>query len=497
MTKARDLADIAGAIANDKIPSSKLDVSFENISDTGTTGTKVAAGTTAQRGSTTGQFRYNSTIDKFEGRNASSFVTLEVAPVISSINVTEVDSTAGGNQTFVLTGNNFSTGDIASFIGSDATTFNATSTTVDSATQITAVAARSSFANAKEPYDVKVTSTGGSSGVLADQINVDSSPTWTTNAGSLGSIREDATGNHFTVAASDAEGDTIAYSLQSGSLAGLSLNSSSGVISGDPTDVTNDTTNSFTLRATANGKTADRAFSYITTNYPLAGITEIYNSNTSGIAGLTAAGGVVDVTSNIATITGVSGWTGTRLHYLADGNNCANWTNIVGNMASSGGVTITYWGKLITSNIANYRSFDWYGRVSEYTNYRPNHYQMDWHYNTSNPVDMRTLTGNNSYSMSDWHFHAFRYADGVTASSQQAKYTTDSANNGTLHTLTTTNSNSNNSQASGAGFMGYDPSGGGANSYNFEGYTGIWRVFNAELTDAQITYLYNSGNGRI
>ena len=40
-------------------------------------------------------------------------------------------------------------------------------------------------------------------------------------------------------------------------------------------------------------------------------------------------------------------------------------------------------------------------------------------------------------------------------------------------------------------------SGGGANSYNFEGYTGIWRVFNAELTDAQITYLYNSGTGRI
>ena len=78
-------------------------------------------------------------------------------------------------------------------------------------------------------------------------INVDNAPTWTTSAGSLGSIYEDDTGNHFTVAASDAEGDTISYSLQSGSLAGLSLNSSTGVISGDPTDVSSDTTNSFTL----------------------------------------------------------------------------------------------------------------------------------------------------------------------------------------------------------------------------------------------------------
>ena len=36
-------------------------VTFENITDTGTEGTKVATGTTAQRGSTTGQMRFNTT----------------------------------------------------------------------------------------------------------------------------------------------------------------------------------------------------------------------------------------------------------------------------------------------------------------------------------------------------------------------------------------------------------------------------------------------------
>ena len=54
MTKARDIADFK----------------FENIVDTGTAGTKVASGTTAQRGSTIGQFRFNSfnTIDGLKGR---------------------------------------------------------------------------------------------------------------------------------------------------------------------------------------------------------------------------------------------------------------------------------------------------------------------------------------------------------------------------------------------------------------------------------------------
>jgi len=64
-----------------------------NIVDSGTEGTKVAAGTTAQRGSTTGQWRYNTTTGFFEGRNASgSFSTLEPTPTIISTDVTEIDT---------------------------------------------------------------------------------------------------------------------------------------------------------------------------------------------------------------------------------------------------------------------------------------------------------------------------------------------------------------------------------------------------------------------
>ena len=468
-----------------------------NIVDSGTEGTKVASGTTGQRGSTTGQWRYNTTTNFFEGRAASgSFLTLEPTPTVTSVDDTEVDSAAGGNQTIVITGTNFTSGAIASFVGATAQ-FDATTTTVDSSTQITAVAPKASFLNAQEPYKVKVTSSSGLAGTSSTGlINVDNAPTWTTSAGSLGSIQEDATGNHFTVAATDAEGDTITYSLQSGSLAGLSLDASTGVISGDPTDVSNDTTNSFTLRATAGSKTADRAFSYITTNNPLGGVTEIYNSNTSGIAGITSANGISDVTSGIAGITGYSNWTGSKLHYLADGNNCGNWKNIVDQMNTSGGLTICLWAKGSGSAPTNnYRHYELYSSLNEYNNYGTNKYSLDTCYGSG--LNIRTLTGNSGWSIDDWHFYCYRYSTGIATSSQTLKFTTDYHNStATLHTQTWTNSCSANTAAQ-SGFMGHDPqNGSGQNSYNWEGYTGGWRVFNTELSDTQVSYVYNGGNGR-
>ena len=118
MTKARDIADFK----------------FENITDTGTEGTKVALGTTGQRGSTTGQWRFNSTTGFFEGRNATSFQTLEPVATIASVDVTEVSEPAsGGNQTFVITGTNFTSGGTITFLGNAGTDITASSTTIDSA----------------------------------------------------------------------------------------------------------------------------------------------------------------------------------------------------------------------------------------------------------------------------------------------------------------------------------------------------------------------------
>ena len=264
MTKARDIAALIQS--NGKIANSDLDISFANITDTGTEGTKVASGTTAQRGSTTGQWRYNTTTGFFEGKSATTILTLEPTPTVTSVDVTEVDSQAGGNQTVVITGTNFSSGSSASFVGSSAT-FNAATTTIDSATQITAVAPKSSFLNAQEPYKVKVTSSSGLAGTSATGlINVDTSPTWSTSAGSLGTLFEGETAN-VSATATDADSDTITYAVQSGSLpAGASLNTSTGAITGTLSNVSSDTTSNFDLRASAGGKTADRSFNIIVKN---------------------------------------------------------------------------------------------------------------------------------------------------------------------------------------------------------------------------------------
>ena len=89
-------------------------------------------------------------------------------------------------------------------------------------------------------------------------LTVSDAPAWTTSAGSLGS---NAAGSSisYTVAATNA----TSFAKTSGTFpGGVSLNSSTGVISGTESGATSETTYSFTIRATdAQGQTADRAFS--------------------------------------------------------------------------------------------------------------------------------------------------------------------------------------------------------------------------------------------
>ena len=102
MTKARDIADFK----------------FENITDTGTEGTKVATGTTAQRGSTTGQIRFNTNLSLAEYYDGTNFKSIDSPPTISSISPT---TQTGANANVVITGNGFSTGATVKFIGNDGT----------------------------------------------------------------------------------------------------------------------------------------------------------------------------------------------------------------------------------------------------------------------------------------------------------------------------------------------------------------------------------------
>ena len=91
------------------------------------------------------------------------------------------------------------------------------------------------------------------------------SPVWTTASGTVATILDNATGTHATLAATDADGDTVTFSWTGAG--GMSLNASTGVISGDPTDVTASTTHTFTANALANSKSVARSFNIIVNPY--------------------------------------------------------------------------------------------------------------------------------------------------------------------------------------------------------------------------------------
>jgi hypothetical protein len=253
MTKARDIADFK----------------FENITDTGTEGTRVAVGTSAQRGTTQGQLRFNTTTGLAEYYTGTEFKAIDTPPTITSVDVTNVETDLGGTQTFVITGSLFGSGATVKFRDNGGTLITSDSTTFNSGSQLTVTKTRSSFSNANEPYDIIVTNPSGLEATLDDAINVDNTPAFNTASGTLATITDLSTGTHATVSATDSDSDTLSYTVSSGSLpAGLSLNSSTGVISGDPTDVVSQTTSTFDITATGSNLSSSRSFNIIVNPAP-------------------------------------------------------------------------------------------------------------------------------------------------------------------------------------------------------------------------------------
>ena len=113
-------------------------------------------------------------------------------------------------------------------------------------------------AKAAGTYSVYVYNDDGSSGIKPAGISFSDIPIWSTASGSLGTA---FIGSVTSITISANSDTTIAYSVTSGSLpTGLSLNSSTGVISGTPTGSA--ATYNFTITATdAELQTTSRSFS--------------------------------------------------------------------------------------------------------------------------------------------------------------------------------------------------------------------------------------------
>jgi hypothetical protein len=190
---------------------------------------------------------------------------VQEVPGVSSISGAYNEST--GSATITIYGTNFVSGAIASAIGTNAVEIQASSTTFNSLVELSAVF--TGLSNANEPYDIKVTNPSNLFGLSPDALYINASPVWTTTSGSLGTFAEQVA---MSVSATATDESAITYSLANGSSlpTGVTLNSSTGLISGTLPDVASNTTYTFTINASDGVNTVvPRTFSFISNAAPV------------------------------------------------------------------------------------------------------------------------------------------------------------------------------------------------------------------------------------
>jgi hypothetical protein len=232
MTKARDLSDIF-ADANTANELVKLD------------GTAKLIGAV-----------FPSVLPAIDGSNLTGVA--ETKPTITSISPNTIDNT---QTQIVITGTNFEITPNVELISTTGAITLADTITRNSATQLTINATLATdgtyFIRIENPNGLAVRSSTA-------LLTVSDAPTWSTAAGSLGSIAAGSSASFTVSATSDS---AVTYSITSGALpGGLSLNGSTGAITGTESGATAETNYNFTVTATdAESQTASRAFTITVT----------------------------------------------------------------------------------------------------------------------------------------------------------------------------------------------------------------------------------------
>jgi hypothetical protein len=226
MTKSRDLSDIF-ADANTANELVKLD------------GTAKLIGAV-----------FPSVLPAIDGSNLTGVA--ETKPAITSISPNTIDNT---QTQIVITGANFEITPNVELISTTGVITLADTVTRNSATQLTINATLT----VDGTYFIRIENPNGlavrSSTAL---LTVSDAPTWSTAAGSLGSVAAGSAGSFTVVATSDS---AVTYSYTGSLPGGFTLNSATGVISGTESGATQETNYNFTVTATdAESQTAPRAF---------------------------------------------------------------------------------------------------------------------------------------------------------------------------------------------------------------------------------------------
>ncbi len=176
-------------------------------------------------------------------------------PTISSISPTSIDNS---QTTINITGSNFSdTPQVELFNPSTGIYYLADSVTFNNSTSLSIAVTLSSYGS----YKIRVENGNGNSVLSSTSLlTVSQAPTYSTAAGTIGTV---SGGDTVSLSVSASSDSAVSYSITSGSLpGGLSLNSSTGAITGTETGATAETTYNFTITATdAESQTAVRSFS--------------------------------------------------------------------------------------------------------------------------------------------------------------------------------------------------------------------------------------------
>ena len=266
MSRARDLGSAFSSSAN---LSSDSEVNAAVSTHPTAANGHIGRGTTGNRPAspTIGDTYFDTTLGVLISYASAGWVKVsqDPAPQIASISPSTAATTG---TTITITGANFKSGLSVQFIGTNGTSYNSTVATFVGAT--TATATTPALSVAYEPYDVKVINSDNQLAILENCLDAGGTPAWSTSSGTIATIGEQ-TALNVSVSATDPDGTSIVYS-SSNLPAWVSLNSSTGALTGTSPDISVDTTYSFDITASDGLNTSSRSFNVISTSQVTSGL---------------------------------------------------------------------------------------------------------------------------------------------------------------------------------------------------------------------------------
>ena len=281
MSKARDIANILSAntaIATDAEVSSAVSAAVSTHA-TAANG-HVGRGTTANRpiSPSVGDLYFDTTLNALIAYRVAGWekVSQDPAPQIASISPTTAATTG---TLITITGSSFKSGLSVQFIGTNLVAYNSPVATFIGATSATATTPQ--LPVAYEPYDVKVINNDNQFGILENCLDSGGTPVWNTSSGTIATI-EESTSLNASISATDPDGTSIVCS-SSDLPTWVSLNSSTGLLTGTAPDVSSDTTYTFNASASDGVNSSSRSFSVSVINNPvlISGLHSWYDASVS------------------------------------------------------------------------------------------------------------------------------------------------------------------------------------------------------------------------